>query len=54
MERDIFHPTGKNRRRGPRLGKSHGVLREVAAMKYAWIERNKLRWPVAKIDTVET
>ena len=27
-------------------GKSHGVLREGAAMKYAWIEKNKLRWPV--------
>ena len=27
-------------------GKSHRVLREGAAVKYAWIEKNKLRWPV--------
>ncbi len=27
-------------------GKSHGVLLEGAAMKYAWIEKNKLLWPV--------
>jgi hypothetical protein len=31
---------------GPRPGKSHGVLREGAAMKYAWIGQNKGLWPV--------
>ncbi len=36
MERDIF-------------GKATGVLREGAAMKYAWIEQNKLSWPVPAV-----
>ncbi len=34
MERDI-------------LGKSDRVLREVAGMKYAWIERNRRHWPIS-------
>ncbi|MFM7568755.1 MAG: IS3 family transposase [Betaproteobacteria bacterium] len=34
MERDI-------------LGKSDGVLREAAGLKYAWIERHSARWPVS-------
>nr|AAS83411.1 putative transposase OCP [uncultured Ralstonia sp.] len=28
-------------------GKSDGVLREGAGVKYAWIERNRKRWPVS-------
>jgi transposase InsO family protein len=28
-------------------GKGHGVLRESAAMKYAWIQRNRRHWPVS-------
>ena len=31
---------------GPRPGKSDGVHREGAAMKYAWIAKHTLRWPV--------
>ncbi|MCW5641732.1 MAG: IS3 family transposase [Rhodoferax sp.] len=34
MERDI-------------LGKSDGVLREAAGLKYAWIERHRTQWPVS-------
>ncbi|HEY8355385.1 MAG TPA: IS3 family transposase [Methylophilaceae bacterium] len=34
MERDI-------------LGKSDGVLREAAGLKYAWIERHRKQWPVS-------
>jgi transposase len=45
MERDILRPANEDLFAGARSGKSGGALREGAAMKYAWIEKNKLRRP---------
>jgi len=37
--------TGRDRARYP--GKRDGVVREEVELKYAWIERNRARWPVS-------